>query len=158
MQNKNSTYSNEIIKLINEKSKEVFEFFNSEIIDFPCTVYVYDSIESLVNGLKIRGFKDLPDYMCACQKDEDNSINYFEPKDNPNSDEWSKEEYKKVIFHEFIHAVQYNLFGTLPEWLTEGTAKYLDGTYKNGINYLLENYINVIPIPEQLELENKYVE
>ena len=35
--------------------------------------------------------------MCACFKDEDNSLNFFEPKDNPRDSEISKE-YKNVIF------------------------------------------------------------
>ena len=34
--------------------------------------------------------------------------------------------------------------------------KYLDGTYSKGIKWLLENYINNIPIPNQNEIENEF--
>ena len=94
--------------------------------------------------------------MCACFKDEDNSLNFFEPKNNPSENEWSKEEYETVIFHELIHAVQYNLFGSAPEWLCEGIAKYLDGSYSKGINWLLNNRINKKSIPKQIEIEKEF--
>ncbi len=58
----------ETIKKLNEKSIEVELSFN---------IYVYDSIEELANGLRKRGFKDSPDSMCACHKDEDNSLNFL---------------------------------------------------------------------------------
>ena len=106
--------------------------------------------------MKNRGFDKMPDYMCACYKDEDHSLNFFEPKDNPNENEWSKEEYKKVVFHEEIHAIQSIIYGSQPEWLTEGVAKYLDGTYSKGIKYLLNEYVNKIDIPPMYELENEF--
>ena len=158
IENKNSNYKEVIDKIINERKHEIFDFFGADEIDLPFTIYIYDSIESLVKGLKNRGFKDDTDYMCACQKDEDNSLNYFEPKDNPNHDEWNKEEYKNVIFHELIHGIEYNLFGYAPEWVTEGIAKYLDGTYSKGIKYLMENYINIRDMPNQREIEEKFGE
>ena len=79
--------------------------------------------------------------MCACHKDEDNSLNFFEPKDNSNENEWSKEEYDNVIFHELIHGIQFTLFRSNYEWFNEGIAKYLDGTYTSGMKYLFDNYI-----------------
>ena len=156
VQNSNSNYKNEIENIINSREKEIFKFFDSKEINLNCNVYIYDSIENLTNGLKNRGFSKDPDYMCACFKDSDNSLNFFEPKDIPSDKEWSKEEYKNVIFHELIHAIQYNLFGSCPEWLCEGIAKYLDGTYKKGIKYLLDNYIINNPIPNQDEIENEF--
>ena len=156
VQNDNSDYKNVIDSIINNKKKEIFSFFNSDEFELSFNIYIYDSIEELVNGLKKRGFKDDPDYMCACHKDEDNSLNFFEPKDIPNSDEWSKEEYKNVIFHELIHGIQFSIFGITPEWLNEGIAKYLDGTYSKGIKWLLDNYINNNPIPDQKEIENEF--
>lgn len=156
VQNKNSNYAKVIDNIITLRREEIFSFFNSKDIYLTFDVYIYDSIPSLVNGLKERGFKNDPDYMCACYKDEDNSLNFFEPKDNPDENEWSKEEYRKVIFHELIHGIQHTLFGEAPEWLNEGIAKYLDGTYSKGIKWLLENYINNNPIPEQKEIENEF--
>ncbi len=156
MQNSSSKFDKYIDDIISSRKNEILSFFNSDDIDLSFNIYVYNSIEDLVNGLKERGFSKDPDYMCACHKDEDNSLNFFEPKDNPNEDEWSKEEYEVVIFHELIHAIQFSLFGTTPEWLNEGIAKYLDGTYSKGIKYLLENYINKNRIPEQKEIEEEF--
>ena len=156
VQNKNSNYSQVIDSIINSKKGDIFSFFNSREVDLPFNIYVYDNIEELVKGLRERGFKKDPDYMCACHKDLDNSLNFFEPKDNPNNDEWSKDEYQNVIFHELIHGIQFTLFGTTPEWLNEGIAKYLDGTYSKGIKYLLENYINDRSIPDQDEIESEF--
>lgn len=156
IENENSKYKKEIETIINNRKKEIFDFFNSTEIDLPCNVYLYESQESLVDRLKKRGFSKDPDYMCACFKDEDNSLNFFEPKDNPGDKEWSKEEYKDVIFHELIHAIEFNLFGPAPEWLCEGIAKYLDGTYSKGIKHLLDNYINNNQIPNQREIEEEF--
>lgn len=156
IQNNNSNYGQVINNIINNRKGEIFSFFNSKEVELPFNIYVYDSIEELVNGLKKRGFKDSPDYMCACHKDEDNSLNFFEPKDKPSNNEWSKGEYKNVIFHELIHGIQFTLFGTTPEWLNEGIAKYLDGTYSKGVKWLLDNYINNNPIPSQSEIENEF--
>lgn len=156
MQNKKSNYNEIIETIINNKKSEIFSFFNSEEIDLPVTIYVYNSKEDLVNGMRERGYKNAPHYMCACQRDEDNSLNFFEPKDNSGEKERTKEEYENVIFHELIHCIQFNLFGTTPEWINEGIAKYLDGTYSKGIKWLLENYINNNSIPKQEEIENEF--
>lgn len=155
-QNKNSNYDKVIDAIINSRKNEIFDFFNSSEIELSFDIYIYDSIEDLVKGLRARGFKKDPDYMCACCKDEDNSLNFFEPKDNPSNTEWTKEEYNNVIFHELIHKIVFLLYGQIPEWLNEGIAKYLDGTYSKGIKWLLENYINKNPIPNQDELENEF--
>lgn len=156
MQNSKSNYNLVIDSIIENRKKEIFEFFNCSEIELSFNIYVYDSIEELVKGLAKRGFKKDPSYMCACHKDEDNSLNFFEPKDNPSATEWSKKEYEMVIFHELIHGIQSALFGTIPEWLSEGIAKYLDGTYSKGIKWLLDNYINNNSIPEQDEIENEF--
>ena len=156
IQNSNSNYSQVIDSIIESRKNEIFDFFNVKEFELPFNIYIYDSIEELVNGLRKRGFKKDPDYMCACHKDEDNSLNFFEPKDNPGENEWSKEEYESVVFHELIHGIQFTLFGTTPEWLNEGIAKYLDGTYSKGINWLLDNYINNNPVPNLKEIENEF--
>lgn len=156
VENEKSNYKDEINNIILSNKKDVFDFFNSPDLDLSFNVYVYKDIDSLVKGLKERGFNNIPSYMCACQKDEDNSLNFFEPKDNPNRNEWSKEEYKNVIFHELIHEIQFQLFGKTPEWLNEGIAKYLDGTYENGVKYLLDNYVNNKEVPNQYEIENEF--
>lgn len=156
VENEKSNYKDEINNIILNNKRDVFDFFNSPDLDLSFNVYVYKDIDSLVKGLKERGFNNIPSYMCACQKDEDNSLNFFEPKDNPNRNEWSKEEYKNVIFHELIHGIQFQLFGKTPEWLNEGIAKHLDGTYENGVKYLLDNYVNNKEVPNQYEIENEF--
>ena len=156
VENEKSNYKDEINNIILSNKEDVFDFFNSPDLELSFNVYVYKDIDSLVKGLKERGFNNIPSYMCACQKDEDNSLNFFEPKDNPNRNEWSKEEYKNVIFHELNHGIQFQLFGKTPEWLNEGIAKYLDGTYENGVKYLLDNYVNNKEVPNQYEIENEF--
>ena len=95
LQNEKSKYYETIDLIISKRKSEVFSFFKSEEISLPFNIYIYNTIEDLVNGLTERGFDKDPDYMCACHKDIDNSLNFFEPKDNPNDNEWSKEEYEK---------------------------------------------------------------
>lgn len=155
--NRNPEYSSYIEQILNKRKKEILNFFEVEDNgQFNFNIYIYDTIEDLVKGMFDRGFEKMPDYMCGCYKDEDNSLNFFEPKDNPGDNEWGKEEYEKVIFHEEIHGVQSTIYGEQPEWLTEGIAKYLDGTYSKGIKNLLDNYINKIEIPPMIELESEF--
>ena len=104
-QNSKSNYDKEIRSIIDSRKNEIFDFFNVKEFELPFTVYVYDSIEDLISGLHKRGFKNDPDYMCACHKDEDNSLNFFFFYYNPSENEWSMEVYKKVIFHELIHGI-----------------------------------------------------
>lgn len=153
---KNRPYTKVIDNIINTRKSEIFDFFNEEERELSFNIYVYDSIEELVHGIRSRGYRNNPDYMCACQKDEDNSINYFEPKDNANENEWSKEDYEIVIFHELVHGITSLLYGEKPEWLTEGIAKILDGTYKSGMKNLLENYINKIDVPSTNEIKTEF--
>ncbi len=151
--NRNKNYQEEVEKILVSNKQEILDFFNVEDNgQFNFNIYIYDTIDDLACGMKNRGFDSMPDYMCACYKDEDNSLNFFEPKDNPNENEWSKEEYKNVVFHEEIHAIQGIIYGRQPEWLTEGVAKYLDGTYSKGLKYLLDEYVNKIDIPPMHEL------
>lgn len=155
--NRNENYQIEVEKILTSRKQEILNFFNVEDNgQFNFNIYIYNTIDDLVTGMKSRGFKNMPNYMCACYKDEDNSLNFFEPNDNPNENEWSKEEYKNVIFHEEIHGIQSIIYGEQPEWLTEGIAKYLDGTYSKGVKYLLDEYINKTDIPPMRELENEF--
>lgn len=155
--NRTSDYKDRIEKIIQSRKGEVLDFFGVDRDrELNFNIYIYDSISDLVQGMRDRGFSDMPDYMCACQKNEDNSINYYEPSDEYSDNDWSKDEYDNVIFHEVIHAIQFMLYGNQPEWLSEGIAKYLDGTYKRGIKFLLENYINKNRVPSMDELVNEF--
>ena len=155
LQDNNSNYVDRVKRIIEENKKDIFNFFDMKEKDLSFTIYIYSSIKDLVDGLKNRGFNKDPDYMCACFKDEDNSLNLFEPKDKPSSDEWSKDAYDDVIFHELVHAIQFNIFGTTPEWLNEGIAKYLDGSFI-GCEKILSDIISDGVIPEQNEIENEF--
>ena len=155
--NRSKDYRYHIESVINETKKQILDFFEVEDDGrFNYTIYVYDTIEQLKQGLKIRGFDNMPQYMCACFKDEDQSLNFYEPIDEASENEWTKEEYDLVIFHELIHAIEHTIYGEQPEWLSEGIAKYFDGTYSRGIKWFLQNYINKQPIPEMRELEEEF--
>ncbi len=155
--NRNKNYQAEVEDILISRKKEILDFFNvTDNGQFNFNIYIYNTISDLVSGMKTRGFASMPSYMCACYKDEDNTLNFFEPNDNFSENEWCKEEYKSVIFHEEIHGIQSIIYGKQPEWLTEGTFKYLDGTYSKGIKYLLDEYINKINIPPMYELEHEF--
>ena len=57
VQNNNSKYSSVIDNIINNSKGKIFSFFNSEEIDLPVTVYVYNSIEDLFIGMRKRNRK-----------------------------------------------------------------------------------------------------
>ena len=60
-ENKNSNYDLVIEKIFNDRKKEIFSFFNSAEIDLPFNIYIYNSLENLVDGLRKRGFsKEFP--------------------------------------------------------------------------------------------------
>lgn len=156
--NRSIDFSNYIKEELDKKRKEILQFFEVEDNDeYIFNVYVYDTQEELVQGLLDRGFSKDPDHMCACSKDEDHSLNYFEPLDN--SDGWTKLDYisQNVVMHEEVHGLEYYIYGYHPEWLCEGIAKYLDGKYKNGIKFLLDNYIDKDDNPATMyELINEF--
>lgn len=155
--NRTKEYQGEVKRILEETRPNILNFFEVDpTTELSFQVYLYDTIEELRQGLLDRGFPKDPEHMCACQKDKDVSLNFFEPKDCPGENEWSKKEYEKVIFHEQIHVISYCLYGKQPEWLTEGVAKILDGTYSSGIAWLLENYINPCPVPPMKELEEEF--
>ena len=76
------------------------------------------------------------------------SINFYEPSKTPEENEYTKKEYNNVILHELIHYITDILYGKLPEWLTEGIAKYLDGSYKTDLTELMHQYIATYEIPD----------
>lgn len=154
-------YSFHVDKWLEKSKREIFTWFERPEEDCKVKVFIYKDIPSLVEGLKKRGYADFPDYMCACMLDEEpetkrtRSINIYEPASNPNPEEYSKKEYDQVIFHELIHYITDYLFGKLPEWLTEGIAKQLDGSYQRDVSNLLEKHINTYEIPDIHEVKGK---
>ena len=68
-------------------------------------------------------------------------------------DSYNRKEYNQVVFHELIHYITDILFGKLPEWLTEGIAVYLDGSYKKDITNLM-TLINTYEIPSIFDMKD----
>ena len=61
------------------------------------------------------------------------SLNFFEPERNPKKiTSWSLDDYidENIIFHQTVKGIETYIY-RLPEWLSEGIAFYLDGTYLN---------------------------
>ena len=56
MVNKNSNYFEVVDKIINERKKEIFNFFNVNDIELNFNIYICDSIESLAKNIKIRRY------------------------------------------------------------------------------------------------------
>lgn len=144
------SYILHVDKLIERSKLSILEWFDEEQKDFKVNTYIYKDNESLREGLKRRGHGLYPAHMVACMIDEDEqnnirrSINIYEPP-TQSEDSYNKREYDSVIYHELIHYITDLLYGKLPEWLTEGIAKYLDGSYK-------EDITNLITIIESYEI------
>lgn len=151
-------YAFHVDKVIERSKREIFSWFLQPTVDCRVKAFIYKDIPSLVEGLKKRGF-NYPEYMCACMIDEDQSrniersINIFEPQRETLSG-YTKKEYDQIIYHELIHYITNYLYGKLPEWITEGIAKYLDGTYKDDLTNLMNKYINIYEIPDIKEMKD----
>lgn len=143
-------YIRHIDRLLERSKLEIFEWFNKPTENCRVKTYIYKDIESLRIGLKRRYNKEYPPYMVACMVDEDKNtprnINLYEPPIQ-SEDSYSRKEYNRVVFHELIHYITDFLYGKLPEWLTEGIAVYLDGSYKQDITNLIK-LINTYQIPD----------
>ena len=141
----------EISKLI------IIEWFEKSYQEFKVNTFIYKDNISLREGLKRRGLGLYPSYMIACMVDEDleknirRSINFYEPKTLK-----EKKEYNQVVFHELIHYITDMIYGKLPEWLTEGIAKYLDGSYKENIENLINDQIKNYEIPSIKEMKGDF--
>lgn len=140
-------------KVLERSKLEIIEWFHHPYQEFKVKAFIYKDIPSLVEGLHRRGFGPYPEYMNACMIDEDiqngieRSINLYEPSIKGSETEYSRKEYNNVIFHELIHYITDMYYGKLPEWLTEGIAKYLDGTYKEDLTNLMST-IKTYEIPD----------
>ncbi len=146
------SYILHIDKLLERSKVELFEWFEVPYQEIKINTYIYKDLPSLIEGLKRRGLGPYPNYMVACIVDEDKendiprTINLYEPPIE-SKDSYNKKEYNQVIFHKLIHYITDILYGKLPEWLTEGVAKYLDGSYKEDLTILISR-INTYEIPD----------
>ena len=153
-------YIRYIDRLLERSKLELFEWFNKPTENCRVKTYIYKDLETLRTGLKRRYNKEYPSYMVACMIDEDKNnnrcINLYEPPIT-SENSYNRKEYNLVVFHELIHYITDYLYGKLPEWLTEGIATYLDGSYKQDITILLKQ-INTYQIPSISDMkDDKFV-
>lgn len=142
-----------IDKVLERSKLEIIEWFEKPYQEFKVKAFIYQDIPSLREGLHRRGFGPYPEYMNACMIDEnqeqgiERSINLYEPSIKGSDTEYSRKEYNSVVFHELVHYITDIYYGKLPEWLTEGIAKYLDGSYKTDLTNLM-TIIKTYEIPD----------
>ena len=155
-------YIRHIDRLLERSKLEILEWFENPSISFKVKTYIYKDVKALRSGLKRRLNKEYPSYMVACMVDEDKkddiprSINIYEPPVK-SEDSYNRKEYNQVVFHELIHYITDLLYGKLPEWLTEGIAVYLDGSYRQDITELIK-LINTYEIPDMKDVkDNQFV-
>lgn len=156
------SYSLYVDKVLERSKQEIISWFNISNLDFKVTTYIYKDKDSLRLGLRRHYLKEYPSYLEACMIDQDESlginrsINIYEPNDKGNNKSYSKKEYNQVIFHELVHYITDILFGKLPEWLTEGIAKLLDGSYQEDLTSLMKNHINNYVVPEVSNMKGDF--
>lgn len=141
-------------KLLERSKLEIFEWFEVPYQEIKINTYIYKDIPSLIEGLKRRQLSSYLNHQFSCMIDENpkknihRSINFYEAKVNPeNPNEYNRKEYNYIIFHELIHYITDLLYGKLPEWLNEGIAMFLDGSYKEDLTNLISR-INTYEIPD----------
>ncbi len=156
------TYIHHIDRLLERSKLEILEWFEQPSLTFRVRTYIYKDKTSLRIGLKRRLNREYPPYLEGCMVDEEKeneiprTINLYEPPIE-SKDSYNRKEYNQVVFHELIHYITDILYGKLPEWLTEGIAKYLDGSYKKDISNLLK-LINTYEVPDVSKMkDNEFI-
>ena len=143
-------------RLLERSKLEIFEWFLKPTFTCRVKTYIYKDKSSLRVGLKRRLNKEYPSYMVACMVDEDEnnhrSINLYEAPVEC-EDSYNRKEYNQVVFHELVHYITDLLYGKLPEWLTEGIAVYLDGSYKNSLLDILDK-LKTYQIPSVADMKD----
>lgn len=144
----------QISDLMEMKLKDIYEFYEiKNDKKLQGEVYLFDSLHEMKKYLDDNNIYELehqPSYMTSCERER--KLYLLTPKDKI-FDDYTKDDYDRIIYHEEIHLVTELVFGYLPEWLNEGIAKYLDGTYKKGMKSLFENYINNYRIPDLEQID-----
>ena len=136
-------YVHHVDRLLERSKLEIFEWFEKPSETIRIKAYIYKDVPSLREGLRRRLNREYPSYLQGCQVDEDKendiprSINLYEPPIQSKTS-YNKKEYNSVIYHELVHYITNILYGKLPEWLSEGIALNLDGSYKKDITNLMK--------------------
>ena len=149
-------YIHHVDRLLERSKLEIFEWFEKPVDNTRIKTYIYKDVPSLREGLIRRLNREYPWYLQGCQVDEDKengisrSINIYEtPVKNENG--YNRREYNSVIYHELVHYITDILFGKVPEWICEGIALNLDGSYKQDLTNLMK-IVNTYQIPEVSKL------
>lgn len=149
-------YIEYIDRLLERSKLEILEWFEKPSLTFKVKTFIYKNPQELRIGLKRRLNREYPPYMVACMVDEDKdihrSINIYEPPIE-SQESYNRKEYNQVIYHELIHYITDVLYGKLPEWLTEGIALNLDGSYKQDLTNLMK-IINTYQIPSIFDMKD----
>lgn len=151
-------YVHHVDRLLERSKLEIFEWFEKPAITHRVKTYIYKNLESLRIGLKRRLNREYPSHFQACMVDEElekdipRSINIYEPPIEC-EESFNRREYNQIVFHELIHYITDILYGKLPEWLTEGIAVYLDGSYKQELTGLL-NLVKNYQIPSVSDMKD----
>lgn len=152
------TYIHHVDRLLERSKLEILEWFETPSLTFRVKTYIYKDKESLRTGLRRRLNREYPPHLEGCMVDEDKekdiprTINIYEPPIE-SKDSYNRKEYNQVVFHELIHYITDMLYGKLPEWLTEGIAVNLDGSYKKDITNLLKQ-IQKYQIPSVSDMKD----
>lgn len=147
---------NHIEKVIESNRKRVLSFFGRKDMD-SCYIHVFEDmaeIKRYLNDNCIMSYEEQPDYLCGVERLKKIFYLSYEDPYFKNND-YTQEDYDKVIVHEFIHLVEDKIFPRHPEWLSEGIACYLSGQYKNGPEYVMDNYVKNYKMPDIKDLKGE---
>lgn len=148
-------------KLLERSKTEIIAWFESPLKEFKVNTYIYKDIESLREGLKRRGLGLYPAQMVACticeskEKSISRSLNFYDASKKNPQNKITKKAYDQIIYHELVLYIIDILYGNLPEWLTKGIAKTLDGSYRDDIKELM-SLINTYEIPNISDMKGDF--
>ncbi len=133
-----SRYKSITQKIIEEKLADLSDFFDVEASSISIELF-----NSEANFYKATG---LSHHVAGALTVSDNKI-YLK---TPTVNKISLNEYKKVIYHELIHALQNQKIrlNTTPDWFNEGLAVYFSGGFTLKSKIQLSKYMLSPPIPD----------
>lgn len=139
-------YIDYISNEIENKSKEIVDFFEINDFDKKVKIVLFDSVDKFRNFYKETFKREPKDYVCGFSKgDSVYTLSLNEYKKCLSHEESTIEDLIKLILHEFTHSVHSKRNSNMPcMWLNEGAATYLSNQYedKKEIRCSLDDFIN----------------
>lgn len=138
---KDKKYIDEIINVLNEKSKHIMNFFKLENLSKKVNIVIWDSkekyIEQLEKQLKKIG-REYKEWMKADTFDGNiNMMNIEDVKTIKNREKFSLNDFLESICHEFVHICQKETNGSkAPTWVKEMLATNLGNPSNNKNVYI----------------------